>query len=189
MATNVLDRLNLNPRERRLVMILMGVAVFMVLVGIPLGLNALVRARRADNDDLRAAIENVHGARAQVRERQARKVLTQQRYQLRAPVLAGYLEQSARAEKLEVSDSTDRPEVPHGKRYIERNTVIHLKKAGMLAISEFMESLEKGGMPLAVTRLNIRKRTGEVDSFDVELGASAFDRNEASAESAEKKAP
>ncbi len=187
-AIRIFDRLQLNARERRLATILAGfVAVLLVLV-IPVGLETIVHARESDNDELRAAIKEVQGARAQVRERQARKESIQQRYAHKAPALAGYLEQSARALKLEVTDSVDRPEVPHGKKYAERSTVIHLKKAGMYSIAKFLETLEKSSMAMAVTRLNIRKRAGEPDSYDVELGVSAFDRNEPtpSASDAEK---
>ena len=81
----------------------------------------------------------------------------------------------------------DRPEVPHGKRYTERNTVIHLKKAGMAAIARFLESIEKSGMAVAVTRLNIRRRAGEPDSYDVEVGVSAYDRSELPDTKEEKK--
>ena len=66
--------------------------------------------------------------------------------------------------------------MPHGKQYVERNTVIHLKKSGMAPIAKFLEAIEKSGYPVAVTRLNIRKRAGEPDSYDVEVGVSAFDR-------------
>jgi general secretion pathway protein M len=75
-----------------------------------------------------------------------------------------------------VTDSVDRPPLPIGKRYIERSTTIHLKKAGLYAISKFMESIEQSGTPVALNRMNIRKRTGEQDSYDVELGVSAYDR-------------
>jgi general secretion pathway protein M len=33
-------------------------------------------------------------------------------------------------------------------------------------------------MPVYVSRLNIRRRGGERDSYDVELGLSAFDRTD-----------
>ncbi len=191
MATvNVLDRLNrlnLNPRERRLALIAAGIVAFLLLVAMPVGLEALVHANRAANDETRAALEAVQGARAQVRERQAKKESIAARYARRAPALAGFLEQSARAQKLEVTDSVDRPEVPHGKRYSERNTVIHLKKAGMGAIARFIETLEKSGNAVAVTRLNIRRRAGEPDSYDVEVGVSAYDRNEPADTKDEKK--
>jgi general secretion pathway protein M len=80
----------------------------------------------------------------------------------------------------------DRPDVPIGKKYVERNTVIHLKKAGMLPVSRLLEAIEKSGHPVSVSRLNIRKRSGEPDSYDVEVGVSAFDRS-ATAAAAEKK--
>ena len=94
----------------------------------------------------------------------------------KAPALAGYLEQSARPQKLEVTDSTPLPDVPHGKRYVEHGTNIHLKKTGMLALARFLESIEKSGYPVAITRLNLRKRSGEPDSYDVEVGVSSYDR-------------
>jgi general secretion pathway protein M len=177
----------LNPRERRLAMILAGFVAFLILIAGPVALESLIFSRQGDNDDLRSALSAVQGARAQVRERQARKDAISYRYGKKAPVLAGFLEQSARAQKLEVTDSVDRPEVPHGKRYVERNTVIHLKKAGMYPISKFIEGLEKSGYPVAVTRLSIRKRSGEPDSYDVEIGVSAYDRNEAPAAPAPEK--
>jgi general secretion pathway protein M len=178
MAIPIFDRLQLNPRERRLATILLGVVGVLVILVIPVGLETVVHARESDNEELRAALTQVQGARGQVRERQARRDSIQQRYARRAPPLAGYLEQSARALKLEVTDSVDHPELPHGKRYVERSTLIHLKKAGMYSIAKFLETLEKSGMAVAVTRLNIRKRTGEPDSYDVEVGVSAYDRNE-----------
>ena len=191
MAQNPLQRviLNMNPRERRLAMILGGVFAFLLLIGLPVGLEALVHSKRSDNEDLRTALEAVQSARAQVRERQARKDSIAQRYAKRAPALAGFLEQAARAQKLEVTDSVDRPEVPHGKRYNERNTVIHLKKSGMGAIARFLESIEKSGNAVALTRLNIRTRTAEPDSYDVEIGVSAYDRNETPASGGEEKKP
>ena len=178
IANPLFDRLGLNPRERRLATFAAGLLAFMLLLVAPVGVQWLVHTKENDNDELRKALDAVQAARAQVRERNERKDSIQRRYAKRAPALAGFLEQNGRTYRLEVTESADRPEVPHGKRYVERNTVVHLKKAGMLAIAKFLESVEKSGMPVAVTRLNIRKRTGEPDSYDVEVGVSAYDRNE-----------
>jgi general secretion pathway protein M len=59
----------------------------------------------------------------------------------------------------------------------------------MASIAKFLEAIEKSGHPVAVSRLNIRKRAGEPDSYDVEVGVSAFDRIEpaTAAPPAEKK--
>ncbi|MCL2725209.1 MAG: type II secretion system protein M [Polyangiaceae bacterium] len=178
MVIPIFERWGLSPREQRVATIAVFVAGVMLLSAIPLGLSMLVSSRRAANEEIRTALTAVNGARAQIRERQERKNSIAARYQKKAPPLAGFLEQNATANKLQVTDSADHPDVPHGKRYTERNTVIHLKRAGMLPIAKFLESIAKSGYPVAATRLNIRKRSGEADSFDVEVGLSAFDRNE-----------
>jgi general secretion pathway protein M len=179
MNIPLIDRLGLNPRERRLLSFLAVVFGVLFLLGIPVGLASLVHSRDRDNQELAAALTAVQSARAQVRDRQAKKDAIVSRYEKRAPALAGLIQQLAKKQNLEVTESQDRPEVPHGKRYSERMTNVHLKKAGMLAIAEFLESVEKSGYPLDVSRLNIRKRTGEPDSYDVEVGVSAYDRSEA----------
>jgi general secretion pathway protein M len=171
--------ITMNARERRLLTIIGFVAAVIVLLAGPFGLEAIVRAGQSENDALRQALTDVQDARGRVRERQQKKDAIAARYLKKAPSLAGYLEQEARQQKLEVTDSTPLPDVPHGKRYVEHGTTIHLKKTGMLALSKFLESIERSGYPLALTRLNIRKRSGELDSYDVEVGVSAYDRSEA----------
>jgi general secretion pathway protein M len=166
----------MSSRERKLVSMIGFGATLVLLLALPFGLDLLVRSERSDNDEIRQAIADVQEARSRIRERQAQKEAIALRYSRRAPALAGYLEEQARLEKLEVSESTPLPDVPHGKRYVEHATDVRLKKAGMLAIARFLESIEKSGYPIAVTRLNIRKRSGENDSYEVEVGVSAFDR-------------
>jgi general secretion pathway protein M len=186
MVIPIFERWGLNPREQRVASIAVYVFALVILLGIPVGLQALVSTRRTENEELKAALSSVNGARAKIRERKQRKDSIADRYARKAPQLAGYVEQKASANQLQVSDSVDRPDVPHGKKYLERHTVIHLKKSGMLNIAKFMESLARSEHPIAVTRLNIRKRSGEPDSFDVEVGVSAFDRNEPAPKAAEE---
>lgn len=175
-APRFLDKLN--PREQRLLFIAGGAIAVALLIGVPVAMEVTVAGRRADVRELRSTLADVQAARGKVNERKAKRDAIAARYQKRAPTLAGFLEQAASAQKLQVTDSVDRPEARHGKVYVERNTVIHLKKSGMGPIVKFLESLEQSGNAVAVTRLNIRKRTGEPDSFDVELGLSAYDRSE-----------
>jgi general secretion pathway protein M len=168
----------MNARERRLVAGIGFVLGCVAILAIPVALDAAVRARESDNDELRQALTDVQDARLRVRERQVKKDAIAARYSKKAPSLAGYLEQMARQQKLEVTDSTPLPDVPHGKRYVEHGTNIHLKKTGMLALVRFLESLEKSGYPIAIARLEIRKRSGESDAYDVECGVASYDRTE-----------
>jgi general secretion pathway protein M len=182
-APAILERFGrLSPRERRLVTILGGVVAFLFLFALPVGLELVVHTRKTEVDDLRAALEAVQGARGPVRERQSKKDSVATRYGKKAPALAGMLEQLARAQKLEVTDSVDRPDVPHGKRFTERSTTIHLKKSGLASISKFLEAVEQSGYPIILSRLDLRKRPNEPDSYDVEVGVSAYDRSAAPVE-------
>jgi general secretion pathway protein M len=177
MVLRIFERWGLNPREQRVATIAVFVIGSLLILGIPVGLSTLVSSRRADNEELKEALTAVNGARTKIRERQERKNSIAHRYQKKAPQLGGFLEQNASSAKVSVSDSVDRPDIAHGKQYNERHTVIHLKNTGMGAIARFLESVEKSEYPVAVTRLNIRKRTGEADSYGpVEIGVSAYDR-------------
>jgi len=176
-----LPPLRLDFRQRRGASYAIVAIGVLLVFGIPIAVESLLIARRVEISDLRASIDAVQGARGEVRERQARRDQIAMRYAKKAPLLAGFLQQSAKEQKLEVTDSADRPDVPVGKKYVERSSVVHLKKVGMYALSKFMESIEKAGEPLAITQISVRKRTGEPDSYDVELGLSAYDRNEPAA--------
>lgn len=171
-----------SPREQKLFMALGAVLAVMVLLALPLGLEAMIASKRSENDELRQTLAKIQDARGQIRDRQSRREAIAMRYANRAPPLGGFIEQAARGMKLEVTDAVDRPELPLGTQYVERTTIVHLKRAGMLSISRLLETIERSGTPVVVSRLNIRKRSAEPDSYDVELGVSAYDRTEAKQE-------
>jgi general secretion pathway protein M len=167
----------LAPRERRLMAWLgIALAVFILLL-VPVGTQLILSARRESNKAVREAIVAIKNARDEVRQRQAKREAIIARYSNRAPPLAGMLDKAARDNKLDVLETRDNPEVPHGKKYVERSTVVRLRKVGMLQLGKTLEALEQQHLPVAISRLNIRRRGGERDSYDIELGASAFDRD------------
>ena len=174
----------LAPRERRLMGALgIALALFLLFL-IPLGVSLALGSRRDANRALRDAIHSVKNAREDVQKRQAKRDAIVARYVNRAPALAGLMEKAARDNKLDLLETADRPEVPHGKRYNERTTVGRVRKTTMLQLAKMLEQIEQLHMPVYVSRLNIRRRGGERDSYDVELGVSAFDRSEPAKEAA-----
>jgi len=177
LMASMRDRMDkLEPRERRLLGLLGVIFGVMALLGAPMLLNTTLDEKRDENAALRDAIFAVKEGRATVRERTARREAIVARYANKAPALAGLLEKAAREQQLEIPESQDRPEIPHGKNYVERSTVIRLRKTTMLQLAKMLETIEQQKMPLSIGRLNIRKRGGEHDSYDVEIGLSAFDR-------------
>jgi general secretion pathway protein M len=168
----------LAPRERRLMgLLVVALSMFMLFL-IPLGVSLALGSRRDANRSLRDSIHAVKNAREDVQKRQAKRDAIVARYSNRAPALAGVMEKAARDNKLDLLETADRPDVPHGKRYNERTTVGRLRKTTMLQLAKMLEQIEQLHMPISISRLNIRRRGGEHDSYDVELGVSAFDRSE-----------
>lgn len=166
----------LEPRERRLLAILgavLGVSLF--LLG-PIGVVTHVSSRRSENDEIRALVETIYEARASVSERKAKHDAIVARYAKAAPPLPGFIEESSKAFQIGAAESQDRPEAPHGKRFTERMTVVKMHKVGMLALARTLEKIEQSGYPVVVSKLNVKPRSGEPDSYEVELGVSAFDR-------------
>lgn len=166
----------LEPRERRLLTILGSVlGVFLFLLG-PIWIVTSLSTKRAENQELRDLIDQVYAARAQIGDRKAKHDALVARYNKPAPALAGFIEDVAQKNGLTAAESQDRPEIPHGKRFSERMTVVKMHKVGMLPLVKMLEKIEQSGYPVTVSRLSIKPRAGEPDSYEVELGVSAFDR-------------
>jgi general secretion pathway protein M len=166
----------LEPRERRLLGILAGVFGAMAFLAVPIGIAASVHARANENEALHEAINSIDEARERVAKAHAAREAVTARYASPSPPLAAFLAQIASEVQIEIPESQDRQAVPHGKRYTERSTKIVLRKAGMLKLIRLMEKIEASGHPMTMSALNIRKRGGEPDSFDVDMVVSAFDR-------------
>ena len=166
----------LEARERRLLSILGAIFGGILLLLGPVGIWSMLSRKRGDNQEIRELIQAIHDASGQVSERRAKHDALLARYAKPAPQLAGFIDEAAKANGIAAAESQDRPEVPHGKRYSERITVVKMHKVGMLALAKTLEKIEQSGYPVAISRLNVKPRSGEPDSYEVELGVSAFDR-------------
>ncbi|XXX77014.1 type II secretion system protein GspM [Sorangium sp. So ce134] len=166
----------LEPRERRLLTILAGFLGVLVFLAVPIGLASVASGKRAENQEIRDLLQQIYEAAGKVSERKAQKDALLARYARPAPALAGFVEDAAKQQGLTAAESQDRPDVPHGKKYTERVTVVKMHRIGMLGLAKMLERIESSGHPVAVTKLNIKPRAGEPDSYEVELGVSAFDR-------------
>lgn len=166
----------LEPRERRLLGVLMGLVAVLLVLAVPLYAWSAVHDARDNNEQIRDLIGDIYKARMSVGELRAKQEALLARYSKPAPPLAGFIEDAAKQNSITIADSQDKPEVPHGKRYTERITVVKLHKVGMLNLVKLLEKIEQSGYPVAISRLSIRPRSGEPDSYEVELGVSAYDR-------------
>jgi len=166
----------LAERERKMLAVLGVALVAFALFLVPYGTSAMLSSRRDHNEELRKAIALIQRNRGRMDEIEERKEAVAKRYDNPAPALAGFIENAARKSGLEIPESQDRADLPHGKKFIERSTVVRLRKVPLLPLVKMLESLENSGHPIVISRLNIRRRGRQPDSYDVELGVSAFDR-------------
>lgn len=171
----------LAPRERRLVGLFGVLFVLGLLFLVPYFVDASLRDSHAANAELKDAVMRVSAGRAAVKNRQAKRDAITAKYAKRAPKLGGYLEQIGKDEEIDLPEMQDKPEVPIGKKYVERATQLRLRKVGGYPFLKFLEKIEQSGYPLSISRLNVRKRSGEHDLYDIELGVSAYDRVDAGA--------
>lgn len=185
---NIADRIaRLGSREQRLLNgALLGLGVLIVVV-LPIALSALVHTRRSENDALRDAGDSIVDSHDAIEKNKQDKAATAERYARPAPPLAAFLAGLASEAGVEIPESQDRQAVPHGKKYVERQTKLALHRVGMLKLLKFTERIEQSGHPLTISSLNIRKRGPDPDTYDIEMIVSAFDRS--TAPDKPKKAP
>ncbi len=179
----------LEPRERRLVGILALVFVVMVMLSIPLGVSALLSDETETHAQLTEAIERLETEGDAIREQKEAREALLARYESPAPALAGFLSKAASASTLAIPESKPESPIGHGKRYEERPTAISFRKVGLLELVRFMERVSGGGEPIGITKLNVRKRGPEPNSYDVQMTVSAYHRLQPKTEKTEEKAP
>jgi hypothetical protein len=166
----------LEPRERRLVGVLAVIFAVMVLLAIPVGVAALLSDETEAHARLTEAIERLETEGDSIRaQREAREALLA-RYESPAPALAGFLSKAASASTLAIPESKPESPIGHGKRYEERPTAISFRKVGLLELVKFMERVSGGFEPIGITKMNVRKRGVEPNSYDVQMTVSAYHR-------------
>ncbi|NRA33132.1 MAG: hypothetical protein HRU17_07305 [Polyangiaceae bacterium] len=168
----------LEARERTLVMIFGAVLAALIFLVVPLVVTGTLSGMRDDNEQLREAIQAVYDGHEDIALRKAENQSIDARYKSPAPALAGFLSKLAQKNDIDIKSSQDRPSVPHGTDYEERSTKLDLEKTGMYNIAKFMESIERAGYPLSISRISLTK--SQVDSYRVNMTVAAYHRTEAS---------
>jgi hypothetical protein len=181
----------LEPRERRLVGVLIVIFSVMVMLSIPVGVAAILSDESETHARLTEAIDRLEAEGDAIREQKANREALLARYETPAPALAGFLAKAASASTVSIPESKPESAIAHGKRYEERPTAISFRKVGLVSLVKFMERVSGGPEPISITKLNVRKR--EPDSYDVQMTVAAYHRLapkvEPKAEKAEEEAP
>jgi general secretion pathway protein M len=167
----------LGPREKRWVTVL-GAAVATVAVAL------FVIYKLSDISDLedgnaaiRDALSAISKHRDEYLDAKARNSVQEARIGDAPPQLAGDLEAAARAENIQIAESSERPTVPAGRRYVEHDTDLKIRETDLQSLTNFLKRVETGPRLIFFTRLALKHPYGaEAGKMDVEATATAFER-------------
>ncbi len=167
----------LAPRQKRSLTILTAVVIIgIVFLGATFAMSDI-----SDLEDGNAAIRDALTAIAKHRdeylEAKSRNSVQEARIGNDAPQLAGDLEAAARSENIQIAESSERPTVPAGRRYVEHDTDLRIRETDLQSLTRFMKRVETGPRLIFFTRLSIKHRySDDSDKLDAELTATAFEK-------------
>jgi hypothetical protein len=164
-----------SPRER-LMLTGLGVTVVVFILSLILAsVSSSLTEKEEENFENAEALRFIQRNADKLRQAQRERTARERRFSRKAPALQGWLESIATKRALEIGEAQDKPEVNIGKNFTERSVEIRLRKIGLRPLTEFMVDVENAPYPVAVTKLHVRRRVGESDSFDIEMTVSAYD--------------
>ena len=173
------DRLaKLDPRERTLLTALAALAGALLVIVPPIVLAQRVGEARDEAQAIRDVLEKIDASRDKIAKRRASRDALLARYAKDMPGVSEFVEETAKANNVEIAESQARPDVPHGKKYVEHTVSLKLRQAGLYGLTKMLERIEKSGHPVSLSKLNLKPRNGEKDSYDVELHVAAFERKD-----------
>ncbi|HVY36752.1 MAG TPA: hypothetical protein VHM31_02420 [Polyangia bacterium] len=167
----------LAPRTKRSLTILTAIAVIVIVFLSAAVAMSDVSELEDGNASIRDALTAIAKHRDEYLEAKSRNSVQEARIGNDPPQLAGDLEAAARAENIQIAESSERPTVPAGRRYVEHDTDLKIRETDLQSLTKFMKRVETGPRLIFFTRLSMKHRySDETDKLDVELTATAFER-------------
>ncbi len=164
----------LSPREQRLLIVFGAVLAALFVFGVPAYIWSAVASARDANAEIRAQLRKMEQGAQLLSDRRAAREAREALYSKPQMPLASFIENAARAQEIDVPESSDQPDV-FLKGYVEHSTQVKFRKVGLRALVNALEQIEKSGMPLAVTSLHVTARA-QPDEYDVTLTVSQYEK-------------
>jgi general secretion pathway protein M len=167
----------LGPREKRWVTVLAAaVATVAVALFVIFKLNDISDLEEG-NGAIRDALSAISKHRDEYLDAKARNSVQEARIGDAPPQLAGDLEAAARGENIQIAESSERPTVPAGRRYVEHDTDLKIREADLQSLTNFLKRVETGPRLIFFTRLALKHPyAADPGKLDVEATATAFER-------------
>jgi general secretion pathway protein M len=165
------------PREKRwLTAFAAAVATAVVAVFVIFKLSDISDLEEG-NAAIRDALSAISKHRDEYLDAKARNSVQEARIGDAPPQLAGDLEAAAHNENIQIAESSERPTVPAGRRYVEHDTDLKIRETDLQSLTNFMRRVETGPRLIFFTRLALKHPYGaDPGKLDVEATATAFER-------------
>lgn len=164
----------LSERERRMVSLLGGVLAALAVFGVVwLGSDALSTVEE-ENEAIAATLREIGRSRVRLAALANERERREARYRQKAPSLASFVEGQAQRHQIQIPDARDLPDKKIG-RYNRRAVQVQLRQVKLRPLIDMLESIESSPYPVAVSKLDFRRRFGQPDQYDVEMTVIAFD--------------
>jgi hypothetical protein len=164
------------PRVRvRVIALSVGVAVAVLLL-VATWTFTDIADLRDENASIREALAAIAKHRDEYLDAKAKNAVAEARIGNDPPQLTADLEAAARGENVQISESSERPATPAGKRYVQHDVDIKIREVELMSLTKFMRRVETGPRLVFFTRLSLKHRYSEADKLDAELTASAFEK-------------
>lgn len=179
----------LSLREKVLLVVMLGVLCASVLM-----VSIVFMVKKIN--DLETQIEQGKSILMQLKENEETIVTKlemkkdfERRFESSPPQLSGLLEELGRQSGVEIPETRDLQDEMIDKKWIQKSVEIKLRKVGLEALVAFMVRIknQNRSFPIAITKLNIRKRIGEINSYDIQMTVSTYSLKEKKKQEKENK--
>jgi len=165
-----------SPRERRLILLSSGAALFLLVLIVYASFASAIRRADVTLEEKRADFEKISrlaaGYGAQEQERQ----LLEARLRQSPPALMSFVDATARNGGVDVGGMSDRGVVAGGQngRPREMSVEVNLGKVPLDKLVKLLSDIERSPGVVRVRRLRLRKSYENKDALDVSLTVSAW---------------
>ena len=167
----------LGPREKRWVTVLAAAVATVAVALFVIYKLSDISDLEEGNAAIRDALSAISKHRDEYLDAKARNSVQEARIGDAPPQLAGDLEAAAHAENIQIAESSERPTVPAGRRYVEHDTDLKIRETDLQSVTNFMRRVETGPRLIFFTRLALKHPyAADPGKLDVEATATAFEK-------------
>ncbi len=164
----------LNPRERGLVALAAGAVTVLLLLVSTLSISSSLSRREGRIRSKTSQLEDVAKLTSGYREAEAKRTEMENRLRNNKVALFSYLDELAKAQKLEIGGMSDKGRLPvQDTKIVEQSVEVNFNHIALDKLVGFLSKVESGVGLVKVTRMQIRPRAEE-NTIDAWLVVTAY---------------